>query len=139
MLASQGPRQQLIGAVCNPCAGGGEAGAGRSLEHSHCPASLAVPVNSMFRERLSQREGEEQPRQTPDSDLQVSHICTQHTCRHSYRHAYINLVIKGTIVLFFKTGDAHSDKNSNSGWGGGSMVKGLPVIIRSSVLIPRNM
>lgn len=112
-------------AVCNPCAGEGGAAAGRSVELSHCPASLAVPVNSRFRERLSQREGEEQPRQTPDSDLWVSHICTQHTCRHSHRRAYINLVIKGTIVLFFKTGDAHSDENSNSGWGDGSMGKGL--------------
>lgn len=104
-----------------PVLGGGGAGTGGSLEHSHCPASLTVPVNSRFRERLSQREGEEQPRQTPDSDLQVSHICTQHTGRHSHRRAYINLVIKGTIVLFFKTGDAHSDETSNSGWGDGSV------------------
>lgn len=123
MLASQGPRQQLSRAVCSPCAG--RAGAGGSLEHSHCLASLAVLVNSRFRERLSQRGGKEQLRQTPHSDLRASHTCTQYTCRHSHRWAYINLVIKGAIVLFFKTGDAHSDETSNSGWGDGSVGKVL--------------
>lgn len=108
-------------ATVTPVLGGGGAGTGGSLEHSHCPASLAVPVNPRFRKKLSQREGKEQLRQTPDNDLRVSHTCTQHTGKHSHRCACIHLVIKGTIVLFFKTGDAHSDETSNSGWGDGSM------------------